>query len=44
MSRADPPPPDTPPASAIGLVDDLPISPEEKRRILEGNPKELFRL
>jgi aminocarboxymuconate-semialdehyde decarboxylase len=40
----DSPPLATPFEDAIGLVEELPVSPEEKQRILEGNARRLFGL
>jgi aminocarboxymuconate-semialdehyde decarboxylase len=40
----DSPPLATPLEDAIGLVEELPVSPEEKQRILEGNARRLFGL
>jgi aminocarboxymuconate-semialdehyde decarboxylase len=40
----DSPPLATPLEAAIGLVQELPVSSEEKRQILEGNARRLFGL
>lgn len=44
MFGTDSPPLATPLESAIGLVNDLPISEHDKQRILEANARELFGL
>ena len=44
MFGTDSPPLATPLEDAIALVENLPISDEEKRSIFEGNARELFKL